>query len=179
MKFQVDSKVLKKYYSAVTQCTYKSFGRDKNDKNWVLFGETKQINLNGGTKIEGGFIVVECIVANTTVVHRDFHQQIETRLNWEGKPFPQKNSDDYSGILIILESTSRLNWLRQCPKAHEFITKSLGGIVFNGHNKVADNTAVNMYPMVTGRHLTDDWKNLLFSAVDDFPWVWKEAERKG
>ena len=117
---------------------------------------------------------MECTSPNGTVFYRDIHKQIVPKANWK-----EKLSDEYSTISVILESISRLNWMRQAPKAHEFITKTLGGIVFYGHNKVADNTAVNLYPMVTGRHLADDWKNLIFSSVDNFPWIWKEAERKG
>ena len=69
--------------------------------------------------------------------------------------------------------------MRQAPNAHKYITESVGGIMFNGHNKVADNSAVDLYPIATGRHLAGDWKNLLMSPVDDLPWLWKEAEENG
>ena len=170
---------MEKYYPTVKECFYQSFSRDEHDNNWVKFGERKKFDIWTGSKVHQDFVTVECVSANNSILYRDIHEQIAPRLNWEGKPFPKKGTDDYSGILIVLESMSKSTWLRQAPKAHKYITESLGGIVFNGHNKVADNTAVNLYPMVTGRHLAEDWKNLLLSSVDNFPWIWKEAERTG
>jgi hypothetical protein len=38
--------------------------------------------------------------------------------------------------VLVLESMSRLNFMRQLPITHKFITEKLGGVVINGLTKV-------------------------------------------
>ena len=177
--FQINAEIKQQYYNDVSRCTYKPFSRDLKDANWVLFGDERTLLLDEENPITSDFIVVYCKNANGDLVYRDVHKQIVPKSNLNGKHFPKKGPDEMNVALIILESTSRLNWIRQCPDLHEYITGSLGGIVFNGMNKLADNTSPNLYAMVTGKDVTADWKKLLFSAVDNLGWIWKDAEKEG
>ena len=177
--FQINAEILNRYYHDVSQCTYKPFSRDPKDANWVVFDEERTLLLDEENPIAYEFIVVYCKSTNGDLLYRDVHKQIIPKTNLNGKPFPKKGPDEMNVALIILESTSRLNWIRQCPEVHEYITNSLGGIVFNGMNKLADNTSPNLYAMATGKDVATDWKKLLFSAVDNLGWIWKDAEKEG
>lgn len=40
-------------------------------------------------------------------------------------------------VVLVFESMSRLNFMRQLPRSHSFITDSLGGVVMQGLTKVS------------------------------------------
>ena len=176
---QIDGDIRTKHYPDVSQCSYKPFYRDPKDANWVTFGEEKMLQFDQSSKINDDFVAVYCKTKTGSLIYRDAHKQIVPKESLNEVPFPKRGRDEMNVAMIILESTSRLNWIRQCPELHEYITNTLGGIVFDGMNKLADNTSPNLYAMSTGKEISGDWKRLLFSTVDDLGWIWKEAETKG
>ena len=123
--------------------------------------------------------MVACISQNGTVVYRNLHQQIIVKSQADGNPFARRNQDELNMIGMTFESISRLVFLRHCPEIHKYITETLGGVMLNGYNKIGDNTGPNLYPLMTGKHLYDDWKNLLLTPLDDMNWIFKDYEKKG
>lgn len=83
-------------------------------------------------------------------------------------------------ILLILDSMSRLNFERHFTLTKQFLTKQGFETMF-GYSKVADNTFVNLIPLLTGnfiRYFRDEQaeKNEYF---DDMPLLWKKFAAAG
>jgi hypothetical protein len=49
--------------------------------------------------------------------------------------------------VLVFESMSRLNFMRQLPRSHAYITNSLGGVVMQGLTKVITNTLPDLKSM--------------------------------
>ena len=45
--------------------------------------------------------------------------------------------------------------------------------------KVGDNTNPNLYPLIMGKHLVGDWKDLLLKPLDDLNFIFKDYEKQG
>lgn len=58
-------------------------------------------------------------------------------------------------MVVGLDSVSRLNFMRQLPKAYRLLTDNLDATVLIGFNKVGHNTFPNVVPMLTGRPLLE------------------------
>ena len=82
-------------------------------------------------------------------------------------------------IVVILESISRLTWLRHCPEIHEFITGQLGGVLLNGHHKVGDNTSPNVYAALRGKDVFSDLKTIALSGLNGVKFIFNEYAEKG
>ncbi len=55
----------------------------------------------------------------------------------------------------------------------------LGGVSLDGVVKVGDNTNPNLYPLIMGKHIIDDWKDLLLKPLDDLNFIFKDYEKQG
>ena len=53
-------------------------------------------------------------------------------------------------MMLGVDSTSRMNFLRCMPKSYQFMKEKLGAIVLKGYNIVADATTGALIPMLTG-----------------------------
>ncbi|XP_065336668.1 uncharacterized protein LOC135937445 [Cloeon dipterum] len=60
------------------------------------------------------------------------------------------NNNSVNVLIFVLDSTSRLNFIRQLPKTSKFITERAKGIVLEGLTKVGDNTYPNMLAFLSG-----------------------------
>ena len=180
---RINHEVKSQHYRNLARCHYQSFAWNKDVKNDVVWGEKRSINLLEDNKITDEFIWVECLSNNGEIIYGNVHTQIEKKFkNYMGvkiKHRTKEKSDQLNVISLGIDSISRLNFLRHCPKVHDYITKDLGGFALEGFNKVADNTLANVYPMVMGKELMTDWKPLMFRNFDDLEWIWKEFAKVG
>lgn len=92
-----------------------------------------------------------------------------------------------SVLIIGLDSTSQMNFIRLMPKSHKYLTTTLGSIMLKGYNKVAENTLPNVVSLLTGVHLSTlkslciDYNNTVNSAIhlDRCPFIWKSFSARG
>ncbi|XP_071502908.1 uncharacterized protein [Diadema antillarum] len=94
------------------------------------------------------------------------------------------NGLDLNVMMLAIDSTSKMNFIRHMPKSLSFLEEDPQTVVFNSYNIVGQATAGNMIPMLTGKYedeLPLIRKNLYANAsfVDDYPLVWKEFENAG
>ncbi|KAI6202189.1 hypothetical protein M3Y96_00922100 [Aphelenchoides besseyi] len=76
-----------------------------------------------------------------------------------------ENTENFSIAILVLDSTSRNQFFRHAPQTLRFM-KEQGFQILHGFNKVADNSAVNLLPLLAGktfstkfhgnRHLVDE-----------------------
>ncbi|XP_071806539.1 uncharacterized protein [Asterias amurensis] len=104
------------------------------------------------------------------------------------KPMEQlqaKHSTDGLGLNVVLlniESTSRMNFIRFLPKTSKLL-ETLGTIIFKGFTIVGDGTDWNLVPMLTGKteyEMPDTTKgNPNASFVNVYPFIWNEYAKYG
>lgn len=81
-----------------------------------------------------------------------------------------------SVIFLVIESLSRLNYLRYLPRTRRLLEERLGNTFYlEGLNKMADNSFPNMVPLLTGRRL---YKAELsgdenYGPYDGWPFIWR------
>lgn len=88
---------------------------------------------------------------------------------------PLATPSNPSIILIILDSTSRNNFIRHAPLSYEYM-KELGFLTLNGYTKVGDNSGVNLFPVLAGQS-TKATKDLPINAESvEFLWDLMRSE---
>jgi len=92
----------------------------------------------------------------------------------EKKPKRSPNKELPNILFVGLDSISRINFDRHFPLTGQLIEKHRFYTMY-GYNKVADNTLVNLTPLLTGHYLDDIWNETMSETVplDYFPFVWK------
>ena len=120
---------------------------------------------------------VVCLVRGREV-HKNYHAFVPD------KPQGQKhktNGSRLSVLVVGLDSVSRINLHRQMPRTVQLLT-NLNAIELLGYNKVADNTFLNIVPVLSGYTEaelvnTSCWAPNSF--FDNCSWVWKNYSAAG
>ena len=162
---QIDQMLLRQKFAGVTSCYYKPFDIEMPNIDKVKYLPPVEIEIGRKMKIKHEWILVECTSENEEVLYRNFHSQIIPREEFYGTKIESSGPDDFNVMFVVMESISRLTWLRHCQDIHKYITEKLGGILLNGHNVVGPNTAPNVYPTVRGRTLLEDMTKFIFGGV--------------
>ena len=168
-------------FKDVAKCSYRSFVWERKNKNGVTWGREIVLSLDEPNAINEDFFLVECKSAHGKVLYRNKYKQIIKKIMESGDPFPERHSGHNKMNVLILgvDSISRNTFLRNAPELDSYIRENLGGIMMEGFNKVGDNTAVNIYSMVTGREFYSDWSTLMFSTWDNLGWIWQKYAKQG
>lgn len=58
-------------------------------------------------------------------------------------------------LILGLDTTSQMNFLRAMPKSNNFLTQNLSAILLKGYTKVGENTLPNAIPLLTGKSLEE------------------------
>src|SRR5699024_2860750 len=93
-----------------------------------------------------------------------------------------KSDHKPSVIFLVIESLSRLNYLRYLNQTRKALEDQLGNTFYlEGLNKMADNSYPNMVPLLTGRRLYSGELsgNENYGPYDDWPFIWKDFSRAG
>ncbi|GAB1606921.1 uncharacterized protein LOC115223036 isoform X2, partial [Argonauta hians] len=148
--------------------------------NFHAFIPNKNLNLNLKPKENNITAKIEKILMN---IKNKSKKDILS--NAKKKPTTPKNTIPFvktpiNILLIGMDSMSRLNFLRQMKMTHEYILK-MDAIEMLGYNKVADNTFVNLVPLLTGKYLEDlPWNETLSGKpLDKYDFAWKRYKNYG
>jgi len=130
--------------------------------------------------ISGDFFRVKCKGANGLLF--DNHL---TRIERTPKRYKRLREslkeDKYNVLLFGIDSMSRSAGIRQLPKVYKFLTETLGGYDFKGYTKVADNTFVNLVPLLSGRFAYSDELpkiDYIKDWLDVLPIMWKNFSKE-
>jgi hypothetical protein len=88
----------------------------------------------------------------------------------------QTKIEELSILILGVVSVSRSNMIRYMLKKRKYLLQNMSAFELNGYNKVADNTFVNIVPMITGKFVKElpgieDMKNVPF---DKYDFIWKK-----
>jgi len=90
------------------------------------------------------------------------------------------NSTHPSVFVLVIESLSRINYLRFMKKTKSSL-ESMGDVVYlKGLTKLASNSFPNMVPLLTGkRAYKKELENDSKGPFDDWPFIWKKCNKNG
>ena len=175
---QYDSQAIE-YYSLSSndlRCTWRPVIRSLGDKE-VTFGPQRK--LNPPEFVKSNVFRVTCS-AKAKVVYDILHLNPFWIENLQReKEIGMEDDDNYSILLIGIDSVSRSHALRNLPNSYKYLTETLGAFDFKGYMRVGSNTFPNLIPLLTGkRHGTFPWVNNRISYCDSMPLVWNEPSLK-
>ncbi|RUS82218.1 hypothetical protein EGW08_010032 [Elysia chlorotica] len=135
------------------------------------------------------FMRVNCYSRGEGRISTNFHAtvplkpEVEERANQQFKQHKETHQpkETYNVHMIGIDSVSRLNFMRQMKQTQKFLDNELGGFEMSGYNKVADNTFVNIVPMLMGKFVRElGWNETMNNKpFDEYPFFWKEFSQAG
>ncbi|KAI6237957.1 hypothetical protein M3Y95_00319800 [Aphelenchoides besseyi] len=150
--------------------------RPKN-KEFEYIGSFIKLPYNKRIYVEKDQFHVQCKDGNETIIFEDVFNNLpyKTRLN----PPQLDGTHNFSVSLLVLDSTARNQFFRHAPQTLKFM-KEQGFQILHGYNKVADNSAVNLLPLLSGKtfdvklhgteHLTRPDMHLTPEMIEDDVW---------
>ncbi|XP_066272353.1 uncharacterized protein [Branchiostoma lanceolatum] len=86
-------------------------------------------------------------------------------------------------LMVGVDSTSRMNFMRKLPKTFKYFTETLEGHILKGYHVIGDGTTAQFIGMISGYH-EDDLPNTKTGTAnattcDVFPLVWSKFRRMG
>lgn len=163
-------------------CQYVPLYRGQDDFT-VEEGDT--LPIRDGEPVLTDFCSVECTAEDGQIysnIHSSIAYNSELQNRHARKPLPS----DAMGLNILMfgfDSMSRMTWMRNLPKSHEYFTTKLGGHILEGYNIVGDGTPQALLPILTGKaepELAEARRGHAGAGpVDGHPWIWKELAELG
>ncbi len=68
------------------------------------------------------------IMPDIAYIFRTVYSQIIPKSEHNGITIEEAGPDDFNVMVVLVESISRLTWLRHCPDIHQYLTQDLGKI---------------------------------------------------
>lgn len=177
-KFHIKPEILRQYPNV--SCTYVHLIRNGDD----TYREEFHYNYKAGSPLLGEAFVADCHTADGKLTHRNLHvgvpsvPDLQQRHDQSGKT--QLGLDVY---IYLLDSMSRVNFMRKLPKFYDVLTGQMGAAVMEGFNVVGDGTPWTLIPMLTGHFQTElpEGRKRFTNAshLDAWPLVWKHYRKAG
>ncbi|WKY14085.1 hypothetical protein Q1695_004707 [Nippostrongylus brasiliensis] len=154
-------------------CFYRCYDRLAGDDHELRYSEWMPI-INR-VKLVCEFVETRCKKTTFpgTIVYYNNHNQVLKRADAECSLATKK-----SVILIVLDSVSHSNFVRNMPKSLEVLKSLYKSHVFDGMSKVGDQSFPNAVAFLTGREHTADFGDTS-GFFDDHPLIWKSFAQKG
>lgn len=171
------------------KCMYRSFAGALKPHITVLGNFSKWVRFrNESNVIYDDQIEVQCFEENDVhineknALYRFAFAQIAERPN---KTFTNSSEDLLSIDIIVLDSTSLNMMRRHMNSTFQYFVNNMGALHLEGYNKVADNSMVNLLPILAGKRYGNqakDWPSEypLNSVLDleSVPFIWKDFQGK-
>ena len=190
-----DINVAQYYGDALHYCQYQYIERPHNvnkkakylDSHYVY---SEPINFTSGVPVNQPFVKVSCFGRNGSKIYDNCHaavvknQSVERIASELFEKFVSLDqpSETLNIILLGIDSVSRLNFMRFMPKTKQLLDELSSAVHLNGYTKVADNTFVNVIPLLTGRFIGDFVQDKIvkrYGPFDELPFIWKKFSNIG
>ncbi|GFR60724.1 hypothetical protein ElyMa_003538900 [Elysia marginata] len=135
------------------------------------------------------FMRVHCYSRSDGRISTNFHAtvtpkpEVEERARLRFAKHKENNQpkETFNVHMIGVDSVSRLNFIRQMRQTRKFLLDDLGAFEMSGYNKVADNTFVNIVPMMMGKFVSEiGWNETMNTQpFDNYPFFWKNFSQAG
>ncbi|KAK6758751.1 hypothetical protein RB195_016149 [Necator americanus] len=156
-------------------CFYRCYDRAEGDDAKLKFGEW--IEFSEAVQIGCEFVETYC-KKNTfpgTTVYYNNHNQIITR---QKNPTMKGSRSRKNVILIVFDSVSHSNFVRNMPKSLEVLKSLYNSSIFKGMNKIGDQSFPNAVAFLSGKNHQTEFGDV-DGYFDDHPLIWKNFEKAG
>jgi len=178
------------YFKEFEHCKYKPITRhEPRDNAWKYGEESKPFTSDFKVTPEIEYMKVVCYsktgVNLTTNLHAFITAKPEVEKRCEKNIIEHKKKHQPKEIfnvqLIGVDSTSRLNFMRNMVATREYLQNELNAYEMSGYNKVEDNTFVNIVPFLTGNFVFElGWNETMRDKeFDDYHFIWHNFTRAG
>ena len=168
-----------KQVSPSYNCYFRLINKNINDDNIVQYSPENILDPVNGLKLDKieNYVQVKCDQDNYENVHFWFNltsNNNNLHLN--------STSWKPSVLILVIESLSRLNYLRYLNETQSILENKYGNLYYlEGLNKMEDNSFVNMVPLLTGKrayHKELPGDNNA-GPYDEWPFIWNDFRRAG
>ena len=172
-------------------CQYQGIRRDdrKSDFSFELGEISEPFNHDILVPPRDEFLRVHCYSLSEGKISTNFHATVTPKENVEKRSDlrfayhkeKKRPKETYNVHMIGVDSVSRLNFIRQMKQTRQFLHKDLEAFEMSGYNKVADNTFVNIVPMMIGKFVSEiGWNETMNTQpFDGYPFLWKRFSQAG
>ncbi|XP_033725509.1 uncharacterized protein LOC117315431 [Pecten maximus] len=186
LKVIVNKTVISKYYPNFSRCSYRPYVKRINHHNEIKLLKNKFMNFTESIKVTDEFCVVVCFNIKDKILTREQHAFVirnetliklrqRNRNATKGETLSRKRPLDV--VMIGLESTSRMNFIRHMDFTRNFLRKKMAAVELKGYNKLGKNTFPNIIPMMLGIPVQEMNDSLMF--YDNYPFIWKDFKKAG
>lgn len=182
-KFYIDSEADKKYGPIV--CTY----YDIKQKSESEYDHIPHANFKNGNSVIGNGFRVICKGKTNAYVNATVKCTVHftvSKINVSEKLLPKPSKtllSDMHIFIFLLDSMSRINFLRKLPKFYEFLIKEMNGLDMQSFNIVGDGTPWAVIPLTTCHYeheLSEGRKRFTNSSfLDNWPLIFKDFKKAG
>ena len=172
-----------------SHCRYQTVTRDGLRSDFAFAYSDLGEEFDTDIEVKDEFIRIYCYSHSDGIISTTFHafilpkEDLERRCHIKLKNHLKRvHPKELLNVQMIgVDSVSRLNFMRQMPRTRSFLLNELGAVEMLGFNKVADNTFVNIVPMMTGQFVEElPWNESMVDApFDDYGFIWKNFSRAG
>nr|CDJ80911.1 Protein of unknown function DUF229 domain containing protein [Haemonchus contortus] len=156
-------------------CFYRCYDRVEGDDLELQYSEWIQIN----NQTRPGCEFIETYCKKTTfpgkVVYHNNHNQV-LRRNLSSIPINIGGKKNV--IVIVFDSISHSNFIRNMPKSLEVLTSLYGSHIFDGMSKIGDQSFPNAVAFLAGRDYATEFGDTK-GFFDNHPLIWKDFEQAG
>ncbi|XP_055893294.1 uncharacterized protein LOC129921593 [Biomphalaria glabrata] len=171
-------------------CHYQPILRPKpNDFNFAYGDHSNMFDHDILIPPKDEFIRVACFSQSDGKLSTQYHatvspkDEVERRCSYKFNQHKKKFNpkETYNVHMIGVDSVSRLNFIRQMPQTRHFLHTELRAFEMAGYNKVADNTFVNIVPMMMGKFVHEiGWNETMNKhPFDEYAFFWKNFSNAG
>ncbi|XP_060063324.1 uncharacterized protein LOC132543825 [Ylistrum balloti] len=182
----VNKTAIERHYKTFSKCVYQPYVKTLGSDKGMTFLKNKFLNFTEFINVTDEFCLVRCFsINNTTLTEQYFAFVIrnETLVNSRNKV---RSTIQDTGtmvrrpmnvVMIGLDSTSRMNFIRHMNFTRSFLTKTMDSVELLGYNKAGLNTFRNILLMLLG--ITEEELNGTKGFFDDYPFIWKDFMKAG
>ena len=171
------------YSNDLSFCLCQYITRRQGSDNY--YNISQGIHFLSSISARNEFVKIECFDSKQNTIYTNYHA-IAFPKRPKSISYNAKITSDREGrfslLLLAIDSVSRMNHIRHFPKTRSLL-EEIEAVEFTGYNKVADNTFVNIVPLLTGKTSealgypnTEDFTE---KAMDPMPLIWKNFSRSG
>ena len=155
---------------------------ERVDEFKMIRGDTVN-GVKDGDKLVSDVFEVDCR-AEDNVTHVHTYLGVAEINDVESRQYKEDPSSLGLDILLFgFDSVSRMTWMRNLPKSHDYFVNTLGGVVMEGYNIVGDGTPQALFPILTGKtemELPEARRGFPNATMlDNHPWIWSKLEELG
>ncbi|XP_021376806.1 uncharacterized protein LOC110465364 [Mizuhopecten yessoensis] len=185
-KITVNRTVIEKHYQTFSKCLYQPYVKQIGTDRKVKFLQGKFLSFTEFIEVTDEFCLVICVDTNDTKLtqqHFAFVIRNETLIRLRQEVSNITDGMNLSAkrrmnvVMIGLESTSRLNFIRHMNFTKNFLQNAMAAVELIGYNKVGLNTFPNLVAMLLG--ITKEQMNDTRGFYDEYPLIWKDFMRAG